>query len=116
MSLLEELAALGADLEDALARFMDNSALYEKMLKKLPPMLEQVPVLEYIESGDMDTALSNAHTIKGVVGNLSLVPLHDAYTEIVDLFRDGDIDKAKEVLKGILGTQQDMVDCINKYI
>ncbi|MCH5206285.1 MAG: hypothetical protein J1F09_04970 [Oscillospiraceae bacterium] len=115
MSLIEDIAALGVDVEDAMGRFMDNSALYERMLRKLPKLIEEVPVMEFIESEDFDTALSNAHAIKGVVGNLSIVPLHEKYTQIMEYFRDGDFAKAREVLEETLTLQQQIVDCINKY-
>lgn len=115
MGLIEDIALLGADTEDALTRFMDNSALYERMLKKLPKIIEQAPVMPYVESGDLDEALSNAHTLKGVLGNLSLTPLFNNYTEIVNLFRDNKPEKAKELLAQTLELQQSFLDCIKKY-
>lgn len=116
MGLIEELKSLGADTDDALVRFMDNSALYERMLKKLPKVVEDAPVMPYVESGDLDTALSNAHTLKGVVGNLSLTPLYNNYTEMVNLFRDDKPEKAKELLAKTIEIQRDFMDCIKKYI
>lgn len=116
MGLIEELKSLGADTDDALVRFMDNSALYERMLKKLPKVVEDAPVMPYVESGDLDTALSNAHTLKGVVGNLSLTPLYNNYTEMVNLFRDDKPEKAKELLADTLEIQRKIMDCIEKYM
>ena len=116
MGLIEELKSLGADTDDALVRFMDNSALYERMLKKLPKVVEDTPVMPYVESGDLDTAMSNAHTIKGVVGNLSITPLYNNYTEMVNLFRDDKPDKAKALLTETLEIQRDFMECIKKYM
>lgn len=116
MGLIEELKSLGVDTDDALVRFMDNSALYERMLKKLPKVIEDAPVMPYVESGDLDTALSNAHTLKGVVGNLSITPLYNNYTEMVSLFRDDKSDKAKALLADTLEIQRDIIDCIKKYM
>ncbi len=116
MSLIEELKSLGTDTDDALVRFMDNSALYERMLKKLPKVIEEAPVMQYVESGDLDTALANAHTLKGVVGNLSITPLYNNYTEIVKLFREEKSEKAKELLIDTVKIQQEILDCIKKYI
>lgn len=114
--LIEDMARLGADIEDAMHRFMDNTALYEKMLKKLPEVLEKAPVLEYFESGDFDAALSNAHTIKGVVGNLSLTPLHNDYTEIVELCREGELSKAHKIAVKTVKLQEEIVRQIKKYM
>lgn len=116
MSLIEELKLLGADTDDAIVRFMDNSELYERMLKKLPKVIEDAPVMRYVESGDLDAALANAHTLKGVVGNLSITPLYNNYTEIVKLFREEKPEKAKELLTDTIKIQQDFLDCIKKYI
>ena len=48
MSMLDELKALGVNIEDALQRFMNNSALYEKMLGKLVNNVKDIKVLPSI--------------------------------------------------------------------
>lgn len=114
MSMTSELQELGADVNDAMQRFMNNASLYEKMLKKLPATIEANPVMEFIDAGDIATAIEKAHTLKGVLGNLSVTPLYKAYTEIVDLLRQGNPDKAKEILEGCLPTQEKVIACIEK--
>lgn len=116
MSLLDELQALGADIHDGLTRFVNNTALYEKMLKKFPGAAEGLPVLSNFESGDLDAALANAHTLKGMTGNLSLTPLYHAYTDIVALLREEKPAQAQEIMKGIVDKQEEMIDCIKKYM
>lgn len=116
MSLIEELSALGADTEDALARFMGNSGLYERMLKKFPKVVEDSPVLTYAQSEDYDAATSNAHALKGVTGNLSLMPLYTKYTKIVDLYREGNCGQANALLNETLEVQRKFLDVIEKYM
>lgn len=116
MTLIEEMKAIGADTEDALSRFMGNDALYEKMLKKLPKVIEDTPVMSFAKSGDYETATSNAHALKGVTGNLSLTPLYSNYTTIVDLYRMGKNDEATALLSDTIELQQKFVDAIAKYI
>ncbi len=115
MSLIEEIQVLGADTGDALARFMGNSGLYEKMLKKLPKVVNETPVLEFAQSGDFETATSNAHALKGVTGNLSLTPLYTNYTKIVDLYRSGEFEQATKLLVETVEVQQKFLDVILKY-
>lgn len=115
MGLLEELELLGVDIEDATTRFMNNSALYEKMLKKLPKVVEGAAVLPFVESEDYETALSNAHTLKGVMGNLSITPLYRCYTEAVNLFREGNSEEAKSLIERFAELERKIVDCIIKY-
>lgn len=116
MSLIEELAVLGADTEDAVARFMGNAGLYEKMLKKFPKVVEDSPVLTYARSEDYETATSNAHALKGVTGNLSLTPLYTKYTKIVDLYREGKTEQANALLDETLEVQQKFLEVIEKYM
>lgn len=112
MNLIDELVELGVNKEDAMQRFMNNSALYERMLKKLPKSVREFEVLPYLESGDYAQALSNAHTLKGVMGNLSVIPLYDAYTEIVALLRLNNNQRAVDVMKSIIEIQDKIISCI----
>lgn len=115
MSLIEELGSLGVNIEDALSRFMGNEALYERMLKKFPGVAEDSGVMKYLDSGDLETAAKNAHTLKGIVGNLSFDPLYEGYSEIVLLLRGGNAAEARALLEKTLETECRIVDCIKKY-
>lgn len=115
MDLISELDALGVNTKEAIERLNNNSAFYIKMLGKFTGELENHEVMAYIESGDLATAVGNAHTLKGLTGNLSLTPLYKAYTDIVALLRANDPVKAKQVLADILPIQSDIVACIEKY-
>lgn len=114
MSLLQDMEALGADTEDALRRFMNNSALYEKMLKKFPAAAAEQNVTACLEKGGTEAAATAAHTLKGITGNLSLTPLYEAYTGIVASLRAGDADGAKAALDEILPIQEQFIACIEK--
>lgn len=115
MDLLTELKGMGTNIDEGLERCMNNVGLYEKLLKKVPQNIEKLEVLSYFGSGDYETTLMNAHTIKGVAGNLSLTPLFSAYSDIVNLLRANKPDEAKKILVGILPLQGQIVDCIKKY-
>lgn len=115
MSLIDDVAKLGVNVEDGLERFMNNASLYERMLKKLPSVLEMSRVMPCLESGDYETAFSNAHTIKGVAGNLSVEPLFKGYSGITSLLREGKNDEAKLLLEKTLELERPIVECIKKY-
>ena len=114
MDLLTELNALGVNTQEAVQRLNNNSAFYIKMLGKFPGELENHEVMSYIESGDLEKAVTNAHTLKGLTGNLSLTPLYKAYTDIVAFLRANDPENAKKLLTDILPVQSDIVACIEK--
>ncbi len=112
MNLLEELQALGVDTDDALSRFMGNAALYERMLNKLPKAVADTEVLPFFEKGDYEKALVQAHTLKGVTGNLSVTPLYAGYSEVVRLLRAGEPEAARAELERILPVQEKILACI----
>lgn len=115
MTLFEELEANGTDIKDGLSRLMNNQEIYERLLKKLPDSIAGQEILEFIDSGDIQTAIKNAHTIKGVTGNLSITPLYKAYTEIVNLLRSNKVEEGRELYVKTLPEQNKILDIIKKY-
>ncbi len=114
MDLINELEALGVNTQEALRRFSGNSALYVKMLGKLTAAANDLEVMPCLDKEDYEAAVSNAHTLKGVTGNLSLTPLYNAYTEITNLLREQKYDDARAALEKILPVQNDILSCIEK--
>lgn len=112
MSLLEELKTLGVNVEEGISRLNHNEALYVRMLSKLVGMVEKAPVEPDFDFQDYQDVIEKAHALKGATGNLSVTPLYEAYTKIVDLLRAGDPAQANEVLRGILPVQKEILDCI----
>lgn len=115
MDLITELKELGVNTEEALGRFMNNSGLYVRMLGKFPAAVSDADVPAHFEAKDYETAVSTAHTLKGVTGNLSLTPLFKAYTDIVALLREGNPEKAEAILKEILPVQEKIIACIESH-
>lgn len=114
MSLMNELEELGVNVNEALERFMNNSGLYTKMLKKFASSIPQYNVVQYLENGEYEKALDNAHSLKGVTGNLSITPLYKAYSEIVALLRNNDPEKAGDIIRNVIPVQEQIVSCIEK--
>lgn len=114
MDLLSELERLGVNTREGLERFSGNESLYARMIGKLPASVNGLEVMESIEAEDIEAAERKAHTIKGVTGNLSITPLYNAYTQIVNELRTGNTAEAKEILENILPVQQKILECIEK--
>lgn len=115
MGLLEELKALGANVDEGMERFMGNAALYERMLKKLPDMIGSTRINEDFGSENVGELIEKTHSIKGVTGNLSLTLLYEQYTKIVDLLRMGKTEEANSVYQKMLPAQEEILACIRKY-
>lgn len=112
MSLLDDLKGIGCDIDDGLNRFMQNASLYEKMLRKFPESLAKVNLVKDFSDHNVENAISEAHTIKGVTGNLSITPLYVSYTEIVKLLREGNMDAAKAEYEKILPVQEKVLSIL----
>lgn len=114
MSLLDSLREVGCDIDDGMGRFMQNASLYEKMLKKFPDALSKIDLEKDFSEGNVENAITEAHTIKGVTGNLSLTPLYESYSEIVRLLREGNAVAAKTEYDRILPVQEKIVALIGE--
>ncbi len=103
MDLFDELKALDVDVDAGLQRLNGNKNLYTRLLGSFVKTIN-----EYYETTD------RAHAIKGASGNLSITPIYEAYTQIVDLLRKDQPEQARELLKNIIPIQDKIIECINK--
>ncbi len=97
----KELVEAGIDVEAASERFMGNIAMFEKFLKKFPADPNYTRLEEAVGNGQPEAALSAAHTLKGVCGNLSMIPLHGLLAKQVEHIRADDWKTAVGVMKDI---------------
>jgi HPt (histidine-containing phosphotransfer) domain-containing protein len=116
MDLFEELKTLGVDIDDGMERMMGKTSLYERMLFKFVKMMDDLKISPDFDTKHYTDIVEKAHTIKGASGNLSITPVYDAYTEIVNMLRSGEPEKAKEILKNVLPVQQEILECIQKHM
>ncbi len=115
MGMIQELTELGMNYEEAMTRFMGNESLYESLVPRIVEEIENNPVLCHMEKQDWDTALKNAHMLKGATGNLSITPLYEGYAKVVSLIREERMEESQERLVALLPVQKEIVDCIKKY-
>lgn len=115
MSLLDELKELGANIEEGLERLGGSSSLYERMLGKLLKLLKTTAPDPDFDCGNYEEIIEQAHAIKGATGNLSVTPLYEAYTEIVNLLRAGKPEEAKALLQKIQPVQKDIIECLERH-
>ena len=93
MLTIEKLKEYGANVEEGLARCLNNEAFYLRLVLKTIDD-NRVSVLENaINNKEYKQAFELAHSLKGVYGNLSLSPLFNIVCEITELLRaNKDID------------------------
>lgn len=116
MTLFEELKALGVDIDDGLKRLGGNENLYKRLLGSFVKAIDTHSVSPDFDMNDYSQEIEKAHAIKGTAGNLSITPVYKAYTEIVNLLRAGEPEKAKPILEEVLPVQKEIIQCIEKYM
>lgn len=90
-ALLDELSAMGCDIDEAMERFLNNEAFYRKCLGKFLvddvfAMLEQA-----LKEQNVEESFNHAHNLKGVCSNLGITPMYAVVFDIVEELREGRI-------------------------
>ena len=87
MITIEELKALGADVETGLSRCVGNEALYLKLVGMGLGDTKFEELESAVKAGNLDKAFELCHALKGVIGNLALTPLYEALSDLTEKLR-----------------------------
>jgi two-component system sensor histidine kinase/response regulator len=77
-----DMATIYIDMEDGLKRVMNNKKLYTRLLSKFKSGTNLQALTAAVAVGDYEKAEIEAHTIKGIAGNLSLTELFKQSQEL----------------------------------
>ena len=77
------------DVEDGLKRVGGNMGLYKKLLQRFIDGNYFETLENHIRSGDAEEAVHDAHTLKGVAANLSLVKVYPLSAAIEQQLKSG---------------------------
>lgn len=116
MGMIEELKELGVRADEGIDRFGGDVDLYVELMEDVVAEIEAHEVLSCFESGNLDTALANAHCLKGALGNMCISPLYEDYAAIVRMIREGDAEGAKQRTIEMIPVQDQILECIKKYL
>lgn len=89
---INKLKSVGINYDSGLARFAGKKELYEKYLNKFVDDQSFNDLNKYLEANDIENAFKAAHTLKGIVGNLSMDNLYNATCLLVEDLRVGKTD------------------------
>ena len=95
----KQLTEAGVDLDKTMERFMNNEALYLKFLKRFPEDPNYAQLKEHISTGDYEEAFRDAHTLKGVAGNLGLGPFYTVVSALTEELRSRKYDRLDEFVQ-----------------
>lgn len=97
----DRLTAVGIQIEEALERFMDSEAMFQRFLEKFLKDETYSQLKEALKKGDIETSMIKSHTLKGVTGNLSMKRLYQLTSRQVELLRAGQLEEARELMADI---------------
>ena len=100
MLTLDNLREYGANVDEGISRCLDDEAFYIELVKSVIPD-DRIDELEkYIAAKDFDKAFEVAHALKGMYGNISIMPVYEPICEITELLRDRkDVDYSPFIAK-----------------
>ncbi len=84
---VEQLRALGCNVEEGLTRCMNNESFYLMLVNKFIATTDLSKLENALKENDLENAFKECHSLKGVCGNLSLTPLFDILNKIVEPLR-----------------------------
>ena len=101
--------------QEALARMGGNKKLYVKLLKSfLGNDSSYQNLIASFAAGDLETAQHEAHTIKGVAGNLALHILYDESERLGISLKSGAADA--EILDSFKNAMEKTAEAVSRYI
>ena len=101
------------NLDDALSRIGGNMSLYKKLLGRFLEGNHFEELEKVLAGGSVDDALRQAHSLKGVSANLSLVKINSYSVQLEQLLKDNaDYSSCLEELKEVFRITTEMISGI----
>ena len=110
MDYLEEV-----DIPSAKERFMGNEALYKKFLFRLPENTLMAELEQHLAENNLEDAFKDAHTMKGMFGNLSLNKLMNASSKLTETLRAKQFPEESE-LEELRNAYKAALNAVNEII
>ena len=96
MDKLEKLGAWGADIPGTMQRLLNDKELYDNCLQMFVGDENFAALGESVKAKDYAQAFNEVHTLKGVAGNLGLVPMFNVLSTMIEALRAKDYSKVDE--------------------
>lgn len=100
--LMDILGEQGADIEGIMERFLGDEVFYADCFKEFMQDQNFVALGKAIETKNYALAYDCAHALKGLAGNLGLIPLYCAVNDIVNALRVQKYDNLKQLYRILL--------------
>ena len=109
MLTIETLRRAGVNTEEGLRRLMNNETFYLRLVNMALDDAGFGKLSDAVGNDDRKAAFEAAHALKGVLGNLSLIPMYEKVSEMTELLRAGkDADYAL-LLRQLLEQRDELI-------
>lgn len=86
---VEKLREYGANVDEGMARCMNNETFYLRLVNIAVEDAGFEKLCKAVEKGDQKESFEAAHALKGMLSNLSLTPMSAPVSEMTELLRAG---------------------------
>lgn len=100
--IINKLKEYGCEIDEAMPRFGNNSEFYCTLLAMVPEDEAFLNLEKALNSKNIKEAFEQAHTLKGVLGNMGLTPMYNKTILIVEPLRQGKLDNVETNFKELM--------------
>ncbi|MBT7619092.1 MAG: response regulator [Calditrichaeota bacterium] len=107
----------GIDIKDGLKRVGGSKDFYKKLLLKFADSYHgfEKELRNLLSAGDIETATRNAHSLKGVAGNLGATELFKWAGDLEIVLKDNRVDSLDDNISKVSTTLSEVLESISKF-
>ena len=107
----------GIDITDGLKRVGGSKDFYRKLLLKFADSYHgfEKELRNLLSAGDIETATRNAHSLKGVAGNLGATELFKWAGDLEIVLKDNRVDSLDDNISKVSTTLSEVLESISKF-
>lgn len=111
---IDKLSENGIDYLGGVERFGGNSAMFEKFVRRFPNDPHFDELQGHIKAQDADQAFRCAHTLKGVVGNLSFTDYFEAVSNLSDVLSENKMEEACTAMSSVKEAHDKVISALEE--
>ena len=113
MSKLDKLIEY-INTKEGLERCLNNEDFYLRLVNKALNDDSYFKLKEELENKNLDEAFKIAHSLKGVIGNLSLTPMYEIIYELTERLRKKEDIDYSNYLEGLFRIREELLKIIKE--
>ncbi len=114
--IIEKLIARGVPYDEVMERFVNDQNFYFDYLHQFTQDEYIILLEQALEQSELEDAFKAAHTLKGLMANLGLLPLVDELSPLVELLRAESLEGTDQLFYSFKAIHQEFCDFIKKNV